>query len=307
MFNIEPQNALGWRSSLGSMWIFDVEIQTASDSEEKACCGAKVQAPPWLFSSLFGKGPRGVVYQSSCYPWFLKLLLFEESLPFFLLTILLICTKNPPFALQHPSQPQYWLRSLKARQGSNNQSAKRGWCCMAACGSTRTCLHPLQSLPCSREKLCLKTQGCRHKERAVVRTGLKEQSLSWKVSLALALSKQRLVMQDKKSQYVLCKSVYMCMSLGLHTHIYKQTTEHICNAWTHSSMSMDILFSPSFCPWGIRFPCLQSALFRIWNSWREAKHNHVTEDLFPGKAEEVLGKVSPHGLTRAVKKIGWRR
>lgn len=56
-------------------------------------------------------------------------------------------------------------------------------------------------------------------QRAVVRTGLKEQSLSWEVSLALALSKQRLVMQDKKSQYVLCRSVYMCMSLGLHTHL----------------------------------------------------------------------------------------
>lgn len=151
MFNIKPKNALGLRSSLGFMWMFDIEMQTASDSEEKACSGAKIQVPLWLFSSLWGRvslvwctNPAATLYS----PHFCFL---RNLSHFFLLTILLVCTKNPPFALQHPPQLQCWLCSLKARQGFNNQSVKRGWCCMAACGCSCTCLHPLQSLPCARK------------------------------------------------------------------------------------------------------------------------------------------------------------
>lgn len=94
----------------------------------------------------------------------------------------------------------------------------------------------------------------------MVRTGLKEQSLSWKVSLGLALSKQHLVMQGKKSQYVLCKSVYMCMSVGLHTRVYKQTTEHIAMLehtpvclWTSCSLPLSVLEVSGFLVYSLPY------------------------------------------------------
>lgn len=76
----------------------------------------------------------------------------------------------------------------------------------------------LQSPPYARKSLGLKPQSWRHKARAVVRTGLKEQCLSWRTSFCLWLSPSGLLLVtwDKKWQYVLCRSVYICVCVCVH-------------------------------------------------------------------------------------------
>ena len=134
------------------MWMFGIGLQTMSDWGGRACFSVKVQASPVVIFFPLGKGLTGGVYQSSCYPWSSKFLssprAFWGICPIsFFLTMLLICSKNPPFAFQHSphvsssaATSQLW--SLKARQGFNIQPAKRSWYWVAACRCSRTCLYP---------------------------------------------------------------------------------------------------------------------------------------------------------------------
>lgn len=98
-------------------------------------CGVTVQLLPLLPQVSF---------------FFFSLCLLRNLSSF--LVMLLICSKHPPFALQHPTshmqQPQSQLCYLETGQDFNNQPTKRGWYRVAACGCSCTCLHP-QTRPCN--------------------------------------------------------------------------------------------------------------------------------------------------------------